>query len=315
VPEISVGLIAYRDRGDQYVTKITPLTQDLDEVYYDLMQYTAGGGGDTPESVNQALAEGIGKFKWSRDKSTFRALFLVGDSPPKRYQGDTPWQKSAKRAARKDIVINTLLMGRNQQTATIWQEISRIARGEFIQVDAMASGLKISTPYDAELGSLSDELDDSRLYYGTADEKRKQAARKAKAKAISSKISQAAKARRGSYNAHAGGRKGYFGKKELVEDFGDSAAAVAGVENEALPAEMQTMTAEEKVKYVKDKKEKRQAIKKKMKALEAKRQKYIKDELGKKKDKGKDNFSEKVYRAVKKQAKKKNIELKGDAKH
>ena len=45
-PEIRIGLVAYRDRGDQYVTKVVDLSEDLDSVYAMLMDFEAGGGGD-----------------------------------------------------------------------------------------------------------------------------------------------------------------------------------------------------------------------------------------------------------------------------
>ena len=49
------------DRGDEYVTKLTPLTDDIDAVYGELKKLTADGGGDWPESVNEALdAETVG---------------------------------------------------------------------------------------------------------------------------------------------------------------------------------------------------------------------------------------------------------------
>src|SRR6476659_4916413 len=35
-PSVKVGLVAYRDRGDAYVTQVTPLTEDLDKVYSNL---------------------------------------------------------------------------------------------------------------------------------------------------------------------------------------------------------------------------------------------------------------------------------------
>ena len=38
---VKVGLVAYRDRGDQYVTQVLPLTEDLDKVYSTLMDYEA----------------------------------------------------------------------------------------------------------------------------------------------------------------------------------------------------------------------------------------------------------------------------------
>src|SRR5215468_10655656 len=52
-PDLKVGLVAFRDRGDEYVTKVFDLTDDLDAVYSDLKKFVAAGGGDIPESVNQ----------------------------------------------------------------------------------------------------------------------------------------------------------------------------------------------------------------------------------------------------------------------
>jgi len=36
---VRIGLVAYRDRGDEYVTQVLPLTSDLDQVYTKLMDY------------------------------------------------------------------------------------------------------------------------------------------------------------------------------------------------------------------------------------------------------------------------------------
>ena len=66
-PQIRMGLVGYRDRGDAYVTLATPLSDDLDAVYTQLMQFQADGGGDGPESVNQALYEAVTRPDWSRD--------------------------------------------------------------------------------------------------------------------------------------------------------------------------------------------------------------------------------------------------------
>src|SRR5947199_1939189 len=47
-PRLRVGLVAFRDRGDAYVTKVFDLTDDLDSVYANLMGFKAEGGGDFP---------------------------------------------------------------------------------------------------------------------------------------------------------------------------------------------------------------------------------------------------------------------------
>ena len=82
-PAVKIGLVAYRDRGDRYVTQVLPITEDLDKVYTTLMEYEASGGGDAPEDVRRALADGVQKAGWSRSTSRLaQVLFLVGDAPP-----------------------------------------------------------------------------------------------------------------------------------------------------------------------------------------------------------------------------------------
>ena len=52
--QLRVGLVAYRDIGDDYVTRDFPLTGDLDAVFAELSSYRAAGGGDTPEEIGRA---------------------------------------------------------------------------------------------------------------------------------------------------------------------------------------------------------------------------------------------------------------------
>jgi hypothetical protein len=42
-PDLKVGLVAYKDRGDVYVTKATTMTSDLDFIYGELKGLTADG--------------------------------------------------------------------------------------------------------------------------------------------------------------------------------------------------------------------------------------------------------------------------------
>jgi Mg-chelatase subunit ChlD len=68
-PRVRVGLVAYRDNGDEYVTKLLAITEDLDKVYTTLMDYRADGGGDTPENVRKALAEGVRNAGWTKSRN------------------------------------------------------------------------------------------------------------------------------------------------------------------------------------------------------------------------------------------------------
>src|SRR5438105_5361650 len=74
-PELKLGLIGYRDRGDEYVVKSFQLTDDIDSIYGHLRDFKAEGGGDEPESVNEALAEAIEKMPWSQDRQVLKIIF------------------------------------------------------------------------------------------------------------------------------------------------------------------------------------------------------------------------------------------------
>src|SRR5918998_5936556 len=79
-PAVRVGLVAYRDKGDAYVTQVLPITNDLDKVYTTLMEYRADGGGDGPEDVRRALSDGVRKAGWSKPSANLaQIVFLVGD--------------------------------------------------------------------------------------------------------------------------------------------------------------------------------------------------------------------------------------------
>src|SRR5262245_3530830 len=42
-PDLKVGLVAFRDRGDEYITKVFELTDDLDAIHGHLKTFKAAG--------------------------------------------------------------------------------------------------------------------------------------------------------------------------------------------------------------------------------------------------------------------------------
>src|SRR5215218_1409166 len=64
--DVRMGLVAYRDIGDDYVTKKIELTRDIQDLYSHLLDLKARGGGDWPESVNEALEVGVTKLSWTQ---------------------------------------------------------------------------------------------------------------------------------------------------------------------------------------------------------------------------------------------------------
>ena len=123
--DIRLGLVAYRDIGDEYVTRTFDLTSDIQDIYGNLLELKARGGGDWPESVNEALDVAVNKLHWTEGKDAHRIVFLVGDAPPHMdYAQDTKYPKTLAVAKQRDIIINAVLAGGARDTERVWKDIA-----------------------------------------------------------------------------------------------------------------------------------------------------------------------------------------------
>jgi len=242
---VKIGLVAYRDRGDEYVTRIVPLTDDLDTIHEKLNSFKAAGGGDAPESVNQALYEAVTQIFWSKDSETYRCIFLVGDAPPHMdYPDDVKYPESCKLAANAGILINTIQCGNMSNTRDVWQEVAKLAKGDYLQLDANGGPVRnITTPYDAELAKINLELTKTTLVFGNPVEQTvKKALQESNMKLAADKA-----AERAAYNAQAyGGGTAY----DLLTNVRNGNVDLAKMKKEELPQAMQSMTLDEQKAYL-----------------------------------------------------------------
>ncbi len=275
-PELRVGLVGYRDRGDAYLTQRFDLTDDLDAMYEHLQAFRADGGGDTPEHVGQALGEAVKHFSWSQDKRTLKMIFVVGDAPPQTYGDGWNYKEWAKRAIHRGIMVNTIRCGSSDATGVAFREIANLADGQFISVDGSGGMNAVSTPYDADIARVTTELAGTAVYVG-----KERARRKATA---------AVRALEAMDDEAAADRAGYLSKKAAVSGRGVSAApktsgakdlvagepaAVAGVPRSQLPREFKGLSKAARVAKVKALKVKRAKLERELAELTHKRDAHI----------------------------------------
>lgn len=299
-PDIKLGLVAFRDRGDAYITRRSALSDDLDAIYKELMGFEAGGGGDGPESVNQALNEAVSKFNWSPGDEAFKVIFLVGDAPPHMdYKQDVVYTDSCKLAAEKGIVVNTIQCGGNGATRPHWESIARLGKGEYIAIAQSGGAVVPETPFDKELSDLSQALDRSRVYYGSNEYLKKQAKRQKVADDIDKEASVSARAQRGCFNQGKSGYLNWARGQELITDLEDGRVKLADLKKETLPKELKAMSDKELEAYVAKKLAERKQLRERLKSLAAKRGAFLKEYRAKHKTKGKADFDEVVSRCLK----------------
>ncbi len=301
-PDIKMGLVAFRDRGDAYVTKVFDLSDDLDSIYVSLMSFTAQGGGDGPESVNQALYDAVHNISWSNDSNVYKVAFLVGDAPPHMdYRNDVKYPVTLRVAASKGIVINTIQSGQNMSTKPAWEEIAMLGLGEYFQVENSGNAVAVATPFDEKLSALAAKLEDTRLFYGNEDEKKAQKIKLDANAKLRKELSSTALARRDTYNATVSGKRNLLGKGELVDAITSGRVALEEIDQQDLPASLQAMAPGEQIEVINEQARRRDKLKQEIHALSASRSDFINRKLAAEGG-AEDSLDEKIYRAVKHQA-------------
>ncbi|MGE0867916.1 MAG: VWA domain-containing protein [Kofleriaceae bacterium] len=291
--ELRVGLVAYRDLGDDYVTRELALTTDIDAVFAELAAYQAAGGGDSPENVDAALDVALHKMQWRSDAK--KLVFVVGDAPPAS-RGDVPrFDVLASEAKAREIVINTIRCGVDAQTAAAFQQLASIGNGEFSTIQQDGGVQQVATPYDDKLAELSAEIDHTTVIVGDdAARARYNAAMGAAAAAPAP-----TRADRGMY---------YAAKPEAARAPGDAvdlyrkgALDVGALDRGELPAELRGL-ADDELKVELDKRvAKRKAAEQELAKIAKERAKYLEDNAATGK---RDGFDAKVKDTLGRQLKK-----------
>src|SRR5258707_7303107 len=157
-PDLRIALVAYRDLGDEYVTRTYDVTGDMDEVFGHLSAFRAEGGGDGPEHVAAAMHDAVHRLTWSSGRS-LKMIVLVGDAPPHLdYQDGFDYRRHVGEARQRGIVVESIQCGQDAQTAQVWREIAAAGAGQYAQIDGQGGMPVRVTAADAELARLNSEL-------------------------------------------------------------------------------------------------------------------------------------------------------------
>ncbi len=131
-PDVRFGMVLYRDKGDDYRTRTVPFTGDLDQFQAALNDVRAGGGGDTPEDLQEGLRETLLGLKWRSEG--LRMVFVLADAPPHlNYGQDFTYVSAMQEAARRGIKIVTIgASGLPPQGELVFRQMAQYSQGIFV---------------------------------------------------------------------------------------------------------------------------------------------------------------------------------------
>ncbi len=272
--DVSMALVAYRDRGDDYVIKTTPLSEDIQAMYGKLVKLEADGGDDTPESVNKALDTAISGLQWSAGSDVKRIVFLVGDAPPHMdYNQEKQYPAILKTAVERNIVVNAVQAGDMAETTPIWKEIAQFGHGRYIAIPQSGGEITVViTPYDEDILHLQRELDGSVVPYGNL-EKKAEVSTKMREKAAAPSAVQLDNS--SYYSKRALKKEVITGGGDLIADVSNNSVALDKIDDKELPKDLAAIPKPERQAWINGKLDERKNFETKMSALIAKRDAFV----------------------------------------
>ena len=148
-PDLRMGMVVYRDRGDAYVTKVYDFDGDPARFSRTVREVRAAGGDDYPESLNEALHRAIREPQWR--EGAVRLVFLVADAPPHLdYAQDYDYAEEMGHARDLGMKIFAVASsGLDVQGEYIFRQLAQQTMGRFIFLlyESGPQG-ELGTPHD-----------------------------------------------------------------------------------------------------------------------------------------------------------------------
>jgi hypothetical protein len=82
--QVRVSGTFYRDRGDDFVVRQIPFSDNVEGFAQTMERVDAAGGGDYAEDMNAGLMAALNNLEWSEGNAV-RLLVLIADAPPQQY--------------------------------------------------------------------------------------------------------------------------------------------------------------------------------------------------------------------------------------
>ncbi|RMA56685.1 VWA domain-containing protein [Ulvibacter antarcticus] len=296
-PDLQIALYEYGNDNlsgrSNYIRKILPFTEDLDEVSKELFSLTTNGGS---EYCGAVIQNSLKNLDWGNDADDLKMIFIAGNEP--FTQGPVNYKDASMEAKEKDVVVNTIFCGDYEHgISSNWQDGARLAYGDYMSINHNQETVHIASPYDDIIIQLNIQLNDTYVPYGhfgrkkiaMQEEQDNNAAGYSKANAVSRTVTKGSRLYKNS-------------SWDLVDAEAEDDFSYDELKKDELPKELQNKSTAEIKSYVNKQRKERERIQNEIKDVNEKRRKYITSSTSETSN----NLESVMIEAIKKQAKKKD---------
>ncbi len=295
-PRLEVAVYEYGNnslsRNKGYVRQLSTLTSELDQVSEALFSLTTNGG---DEYCGYVINNAVTDLQWSSSDNDIKAIFIAGNESFS--QGPISFREAIAKAKSKGITVNTIHAGNIKQgMKSGWKEGAVLAGGDYMSIDHNHRIVHIDAPQDKKLVELNSALNKTYVPYGAdGQQKRKrQDSEDVKAEEVSTGLLASRTQSKASpmYNNS---------KWDLVDAMEQGNVDLKKIEQEHLPAAMQSMSTSDQKTYIGGKAKERKQIREQINRLSKERQAYISKKKQEQAKAGVNTVNDALIGAVRKQ--------------
>lgn len=306
-PELRIGLIGYGE-GEQVIHQLD-LTGDLDEVYKQLTTYRDDAQ-TGQEFVGHAIHVATNQMTWADGKQVLKIIYVVGNETAHQGPAELDYTKTAPAAIAKGIMVNAVYCGDYDKATAppTWQEMARLADGQYLEIAGDGGAIIVATPFDKELADLNAKLNGTYVAFGArgAAGAESQTAADSNAGGLSGAVlaeRAVAKANKRLY------RNATW---DLIDASKEEGFDLAKIKDEDLPEEMRKLDLKGRQAFIEKKSKERDEIQEKITELATRRDAFVKEEVAKAEaaaPAAAASFDQAVRESLKEQAEEKGFEF------
>ncbi len=293
---LEIALYQYGNDGlssaKNYIERVLDLTSDLDLISQKLFALTTNGGS---EYCGAVMDESLDGLNWSTHPNDLRMIYIAGNEPFN--QGPIDYKIVCKKAAEKDVFINTIYCGDYQQgIREFWMDGASCTQGNYFNIDSDKKIAHIATPYDDEINHYNDSL--NMTYYGYGDlggakfASQQEEDRNAETQSPSAATERAiVKSKKRAYKNSSW---------DLIDGVDEGEVNLLDLEDKDLPKEFQGKTDEEKTALLEETRADRERYQSKIGELAQQREAYIAQKMKERAEAGEevDDFGTSVNKSI-----------------
>jgi len=173
-PDLEIGLYVYGSTGigneKNEILKLVDFTTDMDLVSQKLFELGTSGSN---EYAGEVIGKSLKELEWRAGTGHLKTIYIAGNES--FAQGRIPYATSCGQAVESGIIVNTIFCGeRNQGIQLDWQRGATAGKGFYFHIDHNQETTYIETPYDDQINTLNNSLNDTYIPFGKQGVRKKE---------------------------------------------------------------------------------------------------------------------------------------------